>query len=86
MLTCHLMQLPRPLTCTEKLVLLYIALCGEGEYSATSLALALGVSRKASHIALRRLISLEHVLVLEQPRGRRGGRYKVNSHFGSPAQ
>lgn len=78
------MQLPRTLTCTEKLVLLYVVVCGEGEYSATILGTGLGVSRKSSHIALRRLVLQGYILLLEQPRGRRGGIYKANSQFWSP--
>lgn len=77
------MELPRALTCTEKLVLLYVAVCGEGEYSASSLATALSVSRKASHIALKRLVLQGYILLLEHPRGRRGGVYKANSQLWS---
>ncbi len=71
------MRLPKSLSCTEKLVLLYIATRGEGEYSVSSLAKALSLSRRAVHVALRHLTSLDLVEILEYPRGRRGGIYRA---------
>lgn len=71
------MKLPKALSCTERLVLLFVATNGEAEYSVTSLADSLGSSRKAVHAALRHLTTLGMILTLEHPRGRRGGIYKA---------
>lgn len=71
-------RLPKFLSCTEKLVLLYIATNGESEYSVSRLTESLGSSRKAVHVALRHLTFLRLVIIVERSRGRRGGVYKVD--------
>lgn len=71
--------LPKQLSCTEKLILLYVYIQGKHEYSVSSLERSLGVSRKSVHLALRHLIADNYLEVIEYPKGRRGGVYCINT-------
>lgn len=71
------MDLPKDLSCIDKLVLLHIALQGEDEYSVSILSNTLSVSRKSTHIALRRLVSKGYLKITEKASGRRATAYRV---------
>ncbi|HAM52378.1 MAG TPA: hypothetical protein DCP92_17410 [Nitrospiraceae bacterium] len=73
------MQLPKELSCIDKLVLVHIAMKGEDEYSISLLSNALSVSRKSIHLALKRLVSKGYLHVTEVSSGRRATAYKINT-------
>ncbi len=60
---------------TDKLVWLYIALLGEGEYSARSLGDSLGVDKNSAGSALSRLAEKGLLVRLRPAVGRRAGLY-----------
>lgn len=62
---------------TEKLVWLYVALNGRGEYSARSLAQELGVDKTSTHSALQLLKEKGLLIERSAPQGRRAGCYEV---------
>ena len=76
-----LMKLPKDLSCIDKLVLLYVTLTGPGEYSVSRLSEALGISRKSSHISLRRLILKGYFNIIEEAKGSRGGYYQLDKEI-----
>ena len=63
----------------EKLVWLYVALNGRGEYSARGLAQELGVDKTSTQTALQKLKEKGLLVELSTPLGRRAGCYEVRS-------
>jgi len=72
------MQLPKNLSCIDKLILTFISSAGDGEYSVTFLSRILSISRKSAHISLNRLISKGYLQVEEISSGRRPTAYSIN--------
>ena len=64
---------------TEKLVWLYVAFNGQGEYSARGLAQELGVDKTSTQTALQKLKEKGLLIELSPPQGRRAGCYEVRS-------
>ena len=71
------MQLPKDLSCIEKLILTYINANGDDEYSVSALSQTLAVSRKSTHNALRRLVRQGFLDITEEASGRRANAYRV---------